>query len=210
MAREIPGATHLPDRSRRPDAARARGPDRGGGAAAVPRAPDLSVDLEARRHRLRRDERPRPRVCARSSPAAVPDRHANDRAPRTSDDGTQKLVLALADGRQIECVYIPDTPAQTFCVSTQVGCAMALRLLPHRQDGPRAASDRGRDCRSGARARARHGTARRAVQHRADGHGRAAAQLRRHHGGAGDAQRRSTGSPCRPAASRCPRSASCR
>jgi 23S rRNA (adenine2503-C2)-methyltransferase len=41
-----------------------------------------------------------------------------------SDDGTQKLVLALADGRQIECVYIPDTPAQTFCVSTQVGCAM--------------------------------------------------------------------------------------
>ncbi len=41
-----------------------------------------------------------------------------------SDDGTQKLVLALADGRRIECVYIPDTPAQTFCISTQVGCAM--------------------------------------------------------------------------------------
>ncbi len=41
-----------------------------------------------------------------------------------SSDGTQKLVLALADRRQIECVYIPDTPAQTFCVSTQVGCAM--------------------------------------------------------------------------------------
>jgi 23S rRNA (adenine2503-C2)-methyltransferase len=41
-----------------------------------------------------------------------------------SDDGTQKLVLALADRRQIECVYIPDTPAQTFCISTQVGCAM--------------------------------------------------------------------------------------
>lgn len=42
-----------------------------------------------------------------------------------SADGTQKLVLGLADGRHIECVYIPDTPAQTFCVSTQVGCAMA-------------------------------------------------------------------------------------
>ncbi len=41
-----------------------------------------------------------------------------------SEDGTQKLVLRLADDRQIECVYIPDTPAQTFCVSTQVGCAM--------------------------------------------------------------------------------------
>jgi 23S rRNA (adenine2503-C2)-methyltransferase len=41
-----------------------------------------------------------------------------------SQDGTQKFVLQLADGRQIESVFIPDTPKQTFCVSTQVGCAM--------------------------------------------------------------------------------------
>jgi 23S rRNA (adenine2503-C2)-methyltransferase len=41
-----------------------------------------------------------------------------------SSDGTTKLLLRLADGRQIESVYIPDTPAQTFCISTQVGCAM--------------------------------------------------------------------------------------
>ena len=41
-----------------------------------------------------------------------------------SVDGTRKLVLRLADRREIECVYIPDTPSQTFCVSTQVGCAM--------------------------------------------------------------------------------------
>lgn len=41
-----------------------------------------------------------------------------------SVDGTRKLVLRLTDRREIECVYIPDTPAQTFCVSTQVGCAM--------------------------------------------------------------------------------------
>jgi 23S rRNA (adenine2503-C2)-methyltransferase len=41
-----------------------------------------------------------------------------------SEDGTQKFVLRLRDARQIEAVYIPDTPAQTFCVSTQVGCAM--------------------------------------------------------------------------------------
>jgi 23S rRNA (adenine2503-C2)-methyltransferase len=41
-----------------------------------------------------------------------------------SEDGTQKFVLALADGRHIEAVFIPDTPAQTFCISTQVGCAM--------------------------------------------------------------------------------------
>jgi 23S rRNA (adenine2503-C2)-methyltransferase len=41
-----------------------------------------------------------------------------------SEDGTQKFVLRLHDGRLIEAVYIPDTPAQTFCISTQVGCAM--------------------------------------------------------------------------------------
>jgi 23S rRNA (adenine2503-C2)-methyltransferase len=46
-------------------------------------------------------------------------------ARHTSEDGTTKFLLELADGRHIESVYIPDTPAQTFCVSTQVGCAMA-------------------------------------------------------------------------------------
>jgi 23S rRNA (adenine2503-C2)-methyltransferase len=44
---------------------------------------------------------------------------------QTSSDGTTKFLLQLQDGRRIESVYIPDTPAQTFCVSTQVGCAMA-------------------------------------------------------------------------------------
>lgn len=41
-----------------------------------------------------------------------------------SGDGTAKLLLQLADGRLIESVYIPDTPGHTFCLSTQVGCAM--------------------------------------------------------------------------------------
>ena len=41
-----------------------------------------------------------------------------------SEDGTQKFVFRLEDARLIESVFIPDTPAQTFCVSTQVGCAM--------------------------------------------------------------------------------------
>ena len=34
-------------------------------------------------------------------------------------------MLELADGRRIESVFIPDTPSMTFCISTQVGCAMA-------------------------------------------------------------------------------------
>jgi 23S rRNA (adenine2503-C2)-methyltransferase len=42
-----------------------------------------------------------------------------------SVDGTRKFVLELADHRQIESVFIPDTPSMTFCISTQVGCAMA-------------------------------------------------------------------------------------
>src|ERR1700722_16103730 len=46
----------------------------------------------------------------------------------TSIDGTEKFLLRLADGTHIESVFIPDTPAMTFCVSTQVGCAMACRF----------------------------------------------------------------------------------
>lgn len=42
----------------------------------------------------------------------------------TSTDGTRKLALELADGRRVESVFIPDTPAMTFCISSQVGCAM--------------------------------------------------------------------------------------
>lgn len=42
-----------------------------------------------------------------------------------STDGTEKFLLRLNDGRQVESVFIPDTPAMTFCISTQVGCAMA-------------------------------------------------------------------------------------
>jgi 23S rRNA (adenine2503-C2)-methyltransferase len=42
-----------------------------------------------------------------------------------SSDGTRKFVLELADERRIEAVFIPDTPGMTFCISTQVGCAMS-------------------------------------------------------------------------------------
>jgi len=43
----------------------------------------------------------------------------------TSVDGTRKFVLELGDRRRIESVFIPDTPSMTFCISTQVGCAMS-------------------------------------------------------------------------------------
>ena len=51
-----------------------------------------------------------------------------------STDGTTKLLLRLSDGKHIESVCIPENPVGatgtqqadrlTFCVSTQVGCAM--------------------------------------------------------------------------------------
>ena len=47
-----------------------------------------------------------------------------------SVDGTTKFLLRLSDGRHIESVAIPETAADagrdrmTFCISSQVGCAM--------------------------------------------------------------------------------------
>ena len=55
-------------------------------------------------------------ACRIATPALV-------RSER-SEDGTTKFLLRLADGKHIESVFIPDTPSQTFCISTQVGCAM--------------------------------------------------------------------------------------
>jgi 23S rRNA (adenine2503-C2)-methyltransferase len=44
-----------------------------------------------------------------------------------SEDGASKLVLGLSDGHRVEAVHMPRTsgdPRVTFCVSSQVGCAM--------------------------------------------------------------------------------------
>ncbi len=46
------------------------------------------------------------------------------RRKELSADGTIKFLLELGDGRLIEAVFIPDSPGQTLCISTQVGCAM--------------------------------------------------------------------------------------
>lgn len=42
------------------------------------------------------------------------------------EDGTEKLLLELADGARVECVLVPMPGDRvTLCVSSQVGCAMA-------------------------------------------------------------------------------------
>ena len=42
-----------------------------------------------------------------------------------SDDGTQKLLIGLPDGKRVESVLIPEGERLTLCVSTQVGCPVA-------------------------------------------------------------------------------------
>lgn len=39
-------------------------------------------------------------------------------------DNTEKILLQLKDGEQIECVLMRETRRRTICISTQVGCAM--------------------------------------------------------------------------------------
>jgi 23S rRNA (adenine2503-C2)-methyltransferase len=43
---------------------------------------------------------------------------------RKNTDGTEKLLVELADRQQIECVLLRDGTRRTICISTQVGCAM--------------------------------------------------------------------------------------
>lgn len=52
-----------------------------------------------------------------------------------ADDGTEKLLLKLADGGQIECVLLRDEVRRTICISTQVGCGMGCVFCASGLDG---------------------------------------------------------------------------
>ncbi|HWP84411.1 MAG TPA: 23S rRNA (adenine(2503)-C(2))-methyltransferase RlmN [Terriglobia bacterium] len=41
-----------------------------------------------------------------------------------SADGTVRYLLRLADGKQIESVYMPEEKRKTLCISTQAGCPL--------------------------------------------------------------------------------------
>lgn len=43
---------------------------------------------------------------------------------KKASDGTEKLLVELADGKRIECVLLRDGDRRTICISSQVGCAM--------------------------------------------------------------------------------------
>src|SRR3954468_20998269 len=52
-----------------------------------------------------------------------------------ADDGTEKLLLTLADGGQVECVLLRDVARRTICISTQVGCGMGCVFCASGLDG---------------------------------------------------------------------------
>ena len=45
-----------------------------------------------------------------------------------STDGTQKWLVKMADGHEVECVHIPEPDRGALCVSSQVGCTMTCRF----------------------------------------------------------------------------------
>jgi len=47
---------------------------------------------------------------------------------RSHDGETEKLLFELADGEQIESVWMKDAGRSTFCISSQAGCGLACRF----------------------------------------------------------------------------------
>jgi 23S rRNA (adenine2503-C2)-methyltransferase len=52
-----------------------------------------------------------------------------------AEDGTEKLLLQLADGHRVECVLLREAARRTICISTQVGCAMGCVFCASGLDG---------------------------------------------------------------------------
>lgn len=52
-----------------------------------------------------------------------------------ADDGSEKLLLQLADGGRIECVLLRDGVRRSICISSQVGCAMGCVFCASGLDG---------------------------------------------------------------------------
>ena len=52
-----------------------------------------------------------------------------------TDDGTEKLLIRLRDGGQVECVLLRDGERRSICVSSQVGCAMGCVFCASGLDG---------------------------------------------------------------------------
>ncbi|MCW5771731.1 MAG: 23S rRNA (adenine(2503)-C(2))-methyltransferase RlmN, partial [Rhodospirillaceae bacterium] len=65
----------------------------------------------------------RQRLAERYSLARPAEVHA-----LVSADGTRKWLLRFSDGREAECVHIPEEDRGTVCISSQVGCALTCKF----------------------------------------------------------------------------------
>lgn len=65
-----------------------------------------------------------------------------------SVDKTHKWLLEFKDGERVEMVYIPEKDRGAVCISTQVGCAMGVSILPHRKPEIYPEFDCRRNCRT--------------------------------------------------------------
>ncbi len=53
----------------------------------------------------------------------------------SASDGTDKLLVQLPDGGEVECVLLRDGTRRSICVSSQVGCAMGCVFCASGLDG---------------------------------------------------------------------------
>jgi 23S rRNA (adenine2503-C2)-methyltransferase len=65
----------------------------------------------------------------------LPLRSTSVEAVSAAADGTEKLLLRLADGEAVESVLIPEGSRTTLCISTQVGCPVACVFCASGLDG---------------------------------------------------------------------------
>lgn len=50
------------------------------------------------------------------------------RPAKDTRDGSRKFLFELSDGLRVESVYLPDSPGETVCISSQVGCALGCQF----------------------------------------------------------------------------------
>lgn len=76
-----------------------------------------------------------PRSLREVLPERLPLRRLAVVRAQRSSDGTVKYLLALADGEQVEAVFLPYEDRTSVCLSTQVGCAAGCRFCATAQMG---------------------------------------------------------------------------
>ncbi len=174
-------------------ARRDRTASRGHGCPTFSRPTDLPVDPSPGRDGLRRHDRSGPRAARQSAELPV-GHHAGCReggaVHRRHDEVPPRALRRQSDRVGLH----PRHPVADLLPLYSGRLCDEVRVLPHRAHGHHPEPDGGRDRRPGPRAAARAPHARSALQHRPDGNGRTAPQLRRHDESVADPGRRAR--PC--------------